>query len=81
MQHGCARMAHRIAEMRQKLGRVAALTQRFHHAGAMAQVRDGAVRDRKVIGSTGLPTFCRGVTPAGPFKNGPGVIGQPSTIG
>lgn len=57
------------------------LTQRFQHAGAVAQVIDGAVRDRKVIESTGLPTFCRGVSPAGPFKNGPGVIGEPVAIG
>ncbi|WP_455810719.1 RraA family protein [Pseudomonas graminis] len=57
------------------------LTQRFQHAGAVAQVIDGAVRDRKVIESTGLPTFCRGTTPAGPYKNGPGVIGEPVAIG
>lgn len=57
------------------------LTQRFQHAGAVAQVIDGAVRDRSVIESTGLPTFCRGTTPAGPFKNGPGVIGEPVAIG
>lgn len=57
------------------------LTQRFQQAGAVAQVIDGAVRDRKVIESTGLPTFCRGTTPAGPFKNGPGVIGEPVAMG
>lgn len=57
------------------------LTQRFQQAGAVAQVIDGVVRDRKVIESTGLPTFCRGVSPAGPFKNGPGVIGEPVAIG
>lgn len=57
------------------------LTQRFQHAGAVAQVIDGAIRDRKVIESTGLPTFCRGVSPAGPYKNGPGVIGEPVAIG
>ncbi|MGJ0191623.1 RraA family protein [Pantoea sp. RRHST58] len=57
------------------------LTQRFQHAGAVAQVIDGAIRDRKVIESSGLPTFCRGITPAGPFKNGPGVIGEPVAIG
>jgi regulator of RNase E activity RraA len=57
------------------------LTQRFQHAGAVAQVIDGAIRDRKVIESTGLPTFSRGVSPAGPFKNGPGVIGEPVAIG
>lgn len=57
------------------------LTQRFQHAGAVGQVIDGAVRDRQVILSTGFPTFCRGTTPAGPFKNGPGVIGEPVAIG
>ncbi|MFS2224262.1 RraA family protein [Pantoea sp. B65] len=57
------------------------LTQRFQHAGAHAQVIDGAVRDQKIIASTGLPTFCRGTTPAGPYKNGPGVIGEPVAIG
>lgn len=57
------------------------LTQRFQHAGAAAQVVDGAVRDRKVIESTGFPTFCRGISPAGPYKNGPGVIGEPVAIG
>lgn len=57
------------------------LTQRFQHAGAVAQVIDGAIRDRKVIESTGLPTFSRGTTPAGPFKNGPGIIGEPVAIG
>ena len=57
------------------------LTQRFQHAGAVAQVIDGAIRDRKVIEKTGFPTFSRGVSPAGPFKNGPGVIGEPVAIG
>ncbi|MBJ7223925.1 MULTISPECIES: RraA family protein [unclassified Brenneria] len=57
------------------------LTQRFQHAGAHGQVLDGAVRDRKVIESTGFPTFARGTTPAGPYKNGPGVIGEPVAIG
>ncbi|WP_345830674.1 RraA family protein [Erwinia sp. HDF1-3R] len=57
------------------------LTQRFQHAGAAAQVIDGAVRDRKVIAATGLPTYSRAITPAGPFKNGPGVIGEPVALG
>ncbi|KAB8310129.1 RraA family protein [Erwinia endophytica] len=57
------------------------LTQRFQQAGAVAQVIDGAIRDRKVVEATGFPTFCRGTTPAGPYKNGPGVIGEPVAIG
>ena len=57
------------------------LTQRFQHAGARGQIIDGAIRDRSVIESTGFPTFARGITPAGPYKNGPGVIGEPVAIG
>ncbi|QUG75642.1 RraA family protein [Erwinia sp. E602] len=57
------------------------LTQRFQHAGARGQIIDGAIRDRSVIESTGFPTFARGTTPAGPYKNGPGVIGEPVAIG
>lgn len=57
------------------------LTQRFQHAGARGQVIDGAVRDKKIIESTAFPTFSRGTSPAGPYKNGPGVIGEPVAIG
>jgi regulator of RNase E activity RraA len=57
------------------------LTQRFQHAGARGQVIDGAVRDKKIIESTDFPTYSRGTCPAGPYKNGPGVIGEPVAIG
>lgn len=57
------------------------LTQRFQHAGARGQVIDGAVRDKKIIESTDFPTYSRGISPAGPYKNGPGVIGEPVSIG
>ena len=57
------------------------LTQRFQHAGARGQVIDGAVRDKKIIESTDFPTYSRGTSPAGPYKNGPGVIGEPVAIG
>ncbi|MGH8879490.1 MAG: RraA family protein [Stackebrandtia sp.] len=42
---------------------------------------DGAVRDAEAIAETGLPVFARAVTPAGPTKTGPGVIGLPVACG
>lgn len=40
--------------------------------GLAGFVIDGAVRDRNALVELGLPVFARGVTPAGPYKNGPG---------
>jgi regulator of RNase E activity RraA len=57
------------------------LAQRFDVFGAVGAVVDGYVRDRDIIESLGFPVFARGLTPAGPFKNGPGVIGEPVAIG
>lgn len=57
------------------------LSQRFANAGAVGAVIDGCIRDRAVITALQFPVFARGATPAGPFKNGPGVIGEPVAIG
>ena len=57
------------------------LAQRFGAFGAVGAVVDGCVRDRDIIANLGFPVFARGLTPAGPFKNGPGVIGAPVAIG
>jgi regulator of RNase E activity RraA len=57
------------------------LSQRFEAAGATGAVIDGYIRDRATIAEIKFPVFARGVTPAGPFKNGPGVIGEPVAIG
>jgi regulator of RNase E activity RraA len=57
------------------------LAQRFDVFGAAGAVVDGYVRDRDIIEQLGFPVFARGVTPAGPWKNGPGVIGEPVAIG
>jgi regulator of RNase E activity RraA len=57
------------------------LAQRFAALGAVGAVVDGCVRDRDIIAGLGFPIFARGLTPAGPFKNGPGVIGDPVAIG
>ncbi|AEM85676.1 RraA family protein [Streptomyces violaceusniger] len=57
------------------------LAQRFAVYGAAGAVVDGYVRDAAIIGELGVPVFARGLTPAGPFKNGPGTIGEPVAIG
>jgi regulator of RNase E activity RraA len=46
-----------------------------------AVVIDGAVRDIAELTSMGLPTYARGVNPAGPSKYGPGAIGAPVACG
>lgn len=57
------------------------LAQRFDAFGAVGALVDGSVRDRDIIERIQFPVFARGLTPAGPFKNGPGVIGDPVAIG
>lgn len=57
------------------------LAQRFDVFGAVGAIVDGYVRDRDIIAALGFPVFARGLTPAGPWKNGPGVIGEPVAIG
>lgn len=49
--------------------------------GAVALVSDGPSRDLDELDEVGLPVFSRGVTPAGPFKTGPGSIGFPVSVG
>ncbi|MFI6375533.1 RraA family protein [Streptomyces sp. NPDC050546] len=57
------------------------LAQRFALHGAAGAVVDGFVRDAAIIERLGVPVFARGLTPAGPFKNGPGTIGEAVAIG
>ncbi|MFF3371697.1 RraA family protein [Streptomyces sp. NPDC002680] len=57
------------------------LAQRFDVYGAVGAVIDGYARDGAIIEKLGVPVFARGLTPAGPFKNGPGTIGEPVAIG
>lgn len=57
------------------------LAQRFELFGATGAIVDGCVRDRDIIADLEFPVFARGLTPAGPFKNGPGRIGVPVAIG
>jgi len=43
-------------------------------------VIDGAVRDADALAECGMPVFARAVTPAGPYKFGPGRLQQPVAI-
>lgn len=57
------------------------LAQCFASNGAVGAIVDGAVRDRDEIRRLEFPVWARAVTPAGPWKNGPGAIGRPVAIG
>jgi len=42
---------------------------------------DGAIRDIGALKKMGLPIYAAGITPAGPYKDGPGEINVPVTCG
>lgn len=44
-------------------------------------VIDGAIRDLGALKELGLPIYAAGVTPAGPYKDGPGEINVPVSCG
>ena len=48
--------------------------------GIAGFVIDGAVRDADALANCGLPVFARSVTPAGPYKFGPGRLQIPVAI-
>ena len=50
--------------------------------GICGIVCDGAVRDSEALAEMkDFPVYARGITPNGPYKNGPGEIGVPVVIG
>jgi RraA family protein len=51
------------------------------HRGAAGIVIDGAVRDAGVLGRSDFPVFARAAIHRGPYKNGPGQINVPVSIG
>nr|WP_245620746.1 hypothetical protein [Cryptosporangium arvum] len=51
------------------------------NCGVVGAVVDGAIRDVRALTEMGLAVYARAVTPAGPFKDGPGVIGGPVAVG
>lgn len=53
---------------------------RARSLGIAGFVIDGAVRDAEALAACGTPVFARAVTPAGPFKSGPGRLQQPIAV-
>lgn len=51
------------------------------NTGVTGAVVDGAVRDVQALSEMGLAVYARAITPAGPFKNGPGSVGTPVAVG
>lgn len=49
--------------------------------GIAGFVIDGAVRDRDALAEINLPVYARGICHRGPYKNGPGEIGYPVSVG
>lgn len=49
--------------------------------GLAGVVIDGSVRDVRELQDLGVPVFARGVSPAGPYKTGPGTVGEPVACG
>ncbi len=55
---------------------------RFAEAKGLAGiVVDGCLRDSDSYESLKIPIYCKGITPQGPFKNGPGEINVPISCG
>ena len=51
------------------------------NVGVVGAVIDGAVRDVQALSEMGLAVYARAVTPAGPFKDGPGAVAVPVAVG
>jgi regulator of RNase E activity RraA len=52
-----------------------------HARGAIGFVMDGAVRDIEAFEALGFPCWARGISLRGPYKDGPGNINVPVTVG
>jgi RraA family protein len=57
------------------------IAERAQRRGCAGFVLDAAVRDADEIAGLRFPVYARGVTPAGPYRNGPGRSGVPVALG
>jgi len=57
------------------------MTAAARQRGVAAVVIDGAIRDVAEIRATGLPLYCRAVTPRGPHKGNGGTVDAPAAVG
>ena len=49
--------------------------------GLAGVIVDGAIRDSDTLSTVDFPVYAKGVTPNGPYKNGPGEIGTTISFG
>lgn len=61
------------------VGEIMMTSARVH--GATAFVMDGAIRDADAFEEHGFPCWARGISLRGPYKEGPGSINVPVTVG
>ncbi|EML9472776.1 TPA: RraA family protein, partial [Klebsiella quasipneumoniae subsp. quasipneumoniae] len=52
-----------------------------HKRGIAGVIVDGSIRDVDAISQMDIPVYAKGVTPNGPYKNGPGEINVPVVFG
>lgn len=57
------------------------IAERAISKGIRAFITDGAVRDATELAKIGFPVWAGGISPAGPYKNGPGRTEVPISIG
>ncbi|MGO2035084.1 MAG: NAD(P)-binding domain-containing protein [Brevibacterium sp.] len=57
------------------------IAERLRDAGAAGVILDAAVRDAAGIAELSIPTFARAITPAGPYRHGPGRCQIPISAG
>jgi regulator of RNase E activity RraA len=49
--------------------------------GVAGVIVDGSIRDKDTISKMDIPVYARGITPNGPYKNGPGEINTVISFG
>lgn len=57
------------------------IAERAQRRGIVGFITDGAVRDVSALAALGFPVWAAGVSPAGPYKHGPGRLGETIAIG
>ena len=57
------------------------IAERAISKGIRAFITDGAVRDAQELAKIGFPVWAAGISPAGPYKDGPGRVDVPVSIG
>lgn len=57
------------------------IAERARSRGCAGMVIDGAVRDVEVLAEMGFGVWARAVSPAGPYKDGPGYVDVPVAVG